>query len=520
MPITVTVTPGKQFATDELIETPGLNMLGRPTIAITGTVGNSDLGDAVVSDAKILQGAFFYTSSVTFSAGIYTAVFNPVPTLVDGLVIVFKANVDNTGATQLNATGVAKVLFKDGVPLGRGDIIANQIVEVRYDVSGNSGAGAWQLMSRATVQNSYYGVDIGAVNTYSVVFTPPAGANAIGLTDIVGIPLRVKIKAGSTSTASSTLQVQFGTATALTATAITKYGGGTVAAGDIQENSVVEFIYNGSTFQMNTLPGNAPVDNDTAVVSQVRNFKVSNNAAANKIDFTADEVVLKNTSGIPFMVRNLSVSLDASASGANGLDTGTIASTTLYKLWIIYNPTTATAASLLSTSSTTPVLPAGYSFQALVGAWPVGTAPNFYQNKFIQDRYAAVNEIVVSAATRPDTTIVGLVSDGSGTLSGTGFAAVVPHFAKRLHGVVAVGSDNSLYGIIVPLTAVGGTPPDPTDGSTYFNMRSSGVPNAGTAYYAITPFSVANRGTPTTYGFAISVRASTAFYVFITGYDF
>jgi hypothetical protein len=71
--------------------------------------------------------------------------------------------------------------------------------------------------------------------------------------------------------------------------------------------------------------------------------------------------------GIGYRVANVAVSLDISAAGAGGLDTGTVAASTIYFKWLIYDPSTSTVAGLYSLSSTTPTMPTGYTCKALVG---------------------------------------------------------------------------------------------------------------------------------------------------------
>jgi hypothetical protein len=61
------------------------------------------------------------------------------------------------------------------------------------------------------------------------------------------------------------------------------------------------------------------------------------------------------------------LNVDITASGANGLDTGSQANSTWYSIWVIYNPTTDTVAGLFSTSTTSPTLPAGYTKKRRVG---------------------------------------------------------------------------------------------------------------------------------------------------------
>jgi hypothetical protein len=58
---------------------------------------------------------------------------------------------------------------------------------------------------------------------------------------------------------------------------------------------------------------------------------------------------------------SVALSIDNTASGAGGLDTGSIAASTRYYIHIIYNPTTADVAALISLSATAPTLPSGYT---------------------------------------------------------------------------------------------------------------------------------------------------------------
>jgi hypothetical protein len=62
------------------------------------------------------------------------------------------------------------------------------------------------------------------------------------------------------------------------------------------------------------------------------------------------------------------VTADITASGANGLDTGAEASNTWYYGYVIYNPTTGTKAALLSTSSSAPTMPSGYTKKRRIGS--------------------------------------------------------------------------------------------------------------------------------------------------------
>lgn len=60
--------------------------------------------------------------------------------------------------------------------------------------------------------------------------------------------------------------------------------------------------------------------------------------------------------------------VNITASGANGLDTGSESSNTWYYLWLIYNLTSDTVAGLLSLSASSPTMPSGYTKKRLIGS--------------------------------------------------------------------------------------------------------------------------------------------------------
>lgn len=95
-------------------------------------------------------------------------------------------------------------------------------------------------------------------------------------------------------------------------------------------------------------------------------LKTTTTGTSSVCTLTATYAIVVGT-GIGYRVSNVAVSIDISTSGAGGLDTGTVAASTIYFKWLIYNPTTSTVAGLYSLSSTAPVMPAGYTCKALVG---------------------------------------------------------------------------------------------------------------------------------------------------------
>jgi hypothetical protein len=121
--------------------------------------------------------------------------------------------------------------------------------------------------------------------------------------------------------------------------------------------------------------GNTFYSDGTAIQSGVvgfapegayRNLRIQ--ATGNtSITVTADSVVVYTSNNIGRLLNAVSLTLSTTTSGANGLDTGTIANNTWYAVWVIYDPSTPTVAGLISTSATAPTLPTGYTYKARVG---------------------------------------------------------------------------------------------------------------------------------------------------------
>jgi len=90
---------------------------------------------------------------------------------------------------------------------------------------------------------------------------------------------------------------------------------------------------------------------------------------------TVNEVIAKTSlGGTPYLGVSLSATLNFGSTGVNGLDTGSIAASTFYGLYWIYNPGSNTWATLASLSFTAPTLPSGYTAFALMGVVPTNAS--------------------------------------------------------------------------------------------------------------------------------------------------
>jgi hypothetical protein len=106
---------------------------------------------------------------------------------------------------------------------------------------------------------------------------------------------------------------------------------------------------------------------NSAVQGTFKNLVISTTGLSALITTTADEVIVGNGSGTYKTLYTVSLSINTTTSGANGLDTGSLVASTWYSVWIIYNPTTTTTAGLISTSSTSPTMPSGYTLKSRIG---------------------------------------------------------------------------------------------------------------------------------------------------------
>lgn len=124
-----------------------------------------------------------------------------------------------------------------------------------------------------------------------------------------------------------------------------------------------------------------------------------------KIDLSADRISVAG-----FIKAAFTATIDATTTGANALDTGTLSASTLYYVWAIVNPSSNTFAGLLSLSETAPTMPIGYTQKRLLGAFATDGATLFldgYQRDNIF--FYSVPITVVSGVTVTSATAVSLV---------------------------------------------------------------------------------------------------------------
>ncbi len=99
-----------------------------------------------------------------------------------------------------------------------------------------------------------------------------------------------------------------------------------------------------------------------------QNLSVSATGLNATVSITAAAICVKNAANEQIVLNAVSESCNLLASGAGGLDAGSLAANTWYALYLIYNPTTSDVSSVASLSFLAPTLPSGYSHWAFIEA--------------------------------------------------------------------------------------------------------------------------------------------------------
>jgi hypothetical protein len=175
-----------------------------------------------------------------------------------------------------------------------------------------------------------------------------------------------------------------------------------------------------------------------------------------RVAITADEVIIEDVNGNALRLTGVNVTVNLAQGGTNGLDSGanTMAASTWYSCWVIYDAPAATRAGLASASQTSPTLPSGYTHKARLG-W-VRADANTHLWRTIQ--YGRRAQIIVDGTEL--TALPVMASGAAGSTSIPTWSAVpVVSFApptasviRVVPAVVAVGSANL---ILAPNNAYG-----------------------------------------------------------------
>jgi hypothetical protein len=185
----------------------------------------------------------------------------------------------------------------------------------------------------------------------------------------------------------------------------------------------------------------------TAPASQVaaqscfKNLKISTTGLSATVTVSYDELILGNGSGSYVVERSVSGSINTAATGAGGLDTGSLAASTWYSVWRIAT-TGGTFAWLISLSATAPTMPSGYTLKARIGWIRTDGTANKYPLSMVQWGRRVAYKLASGSNL---TALPAIASGGAGSVTTPTWVAVstasaVPSTAWKIAITAATGS--------------------------------------------------------------------------------
>ncbi|SIT43653.1 conserved hypothetical protein [Paraburkholderia piptadeniae] len=166
------------------------------------------------------------------------------------------------------------------------------------------------------------------------------------------------------------------------------------------------------------------------VVGTVRNMVMNVSTASASATLTADQIVVATAlNGQTFILSSVNKTINlAGTNGAGAMDTGSAPASGYVAVYLIYNPTTQTAA-LLGVNATSTVvseiysgsnMPSGYTASALVSVRATNGSSQFVPSSQ-RDRkvfFPGVSQTLVVAASYTSNTIAGFVPKNAKRISG------------------------------------------------------------------------------------------------------
>lgn len=243
---------------------------------------------------------------------------------------------------------------------------------------------------------------------------------------------------------------------------------------------------------------------DVAIANKELIVKWASNST---VDIDANTINLYNSSDTPKPFFAVNLTVDITASGENGLDTGSEAGNTWYYIWLIGKDDN-TIAGLLSTSSTSPTIPgSGYDWSAVIGAVRNNGSNNFVGFYQFNDQCDIQPNVPITNGTATTWTLIDLSSYVPATA-----ISIVPRYV-----ISSSSGTNTVTALLAP-AATAGT----TNAGTYGQYQATleGVTGSnvvfGTPFLLTTPQTVYYRAAGTNARFTLSIHGWR--YSFPTGF--
>lgn len=238
----------------------------------------------------------------------------------------------------------------------------------------------------------------------------------------------------------------------------------------------------------NCVNGLAPIGVPT--VGATSNVKGSVASASASVTITADSVTVGTAlNGTSYTLTSYSQLFNGATTGAGGMDTGTLPSSTFVALYAIYNPTSSTTSILGTTCATScPTIyaggnmPAGYTASALLTTVPTNATPQIPGGTYVRGKTVWYSGTTVLST-----------STAHGSVTTLGISAAVPPNAVTIYGYVQSNCGTtpgasqvsvSLYVDTNGSSQTSGAANCASVAGAFFQMPYSiGIPTAQTLYY-------------------------------------
>ena len=360
---------------------------------------------------------------------------------LSGNKVAFVPHATNGASATLNVDGLgAKPLWiSSSVPIPVGFFTSNNIYTVTYFAAYDA------FLVHGTP---------GALNAITTIGNASIGGNASitgnetigGTLGVTGATTLAAVSA-TTGTFSGTL-TQNSTSHGIIASGTTEQRPASPSAGSLRFNNTLGLLEFGDGSAWNQPSIAQPI------AGGYRSLVIVNNSGTpnSMIDVDADAVTVETSSGVAYRLKNINLTINSLTSGANGLDTGTIAASTWYYIYVIYNPATTTVAGLISLSSTSPTLPSGYTAFARIGANKIDGSLAFYRVRQVGSLAQFVVTAGSNTASLPTMASGATGNIGTPTWTTVSTTSFVPITATSLRGVVACANTTA---IIAPNVSYG-----------------------------------------------------------------
>lgn len=485
----------------------------KPDGTSTTVAGDGTLS-ATVTPSKIQQESLIYAAD-TGAANAYVVTLSPVPTIVTGSVVVFKATNANTGASTIAVNGgTATAIKKNGsTALAGAEINAGQIVEVVYDGTNYQLIGGSGATSPLTTKGDLFGHS-------TVDARIPVGTDGQVLTADSTQALGVKYATPPSATTTGGLiqLLQFAQASnGVVAFANANKAGSCILVEAISGSAATCTDSNGNTYSAFNVQ--TPSGGDTFTIFVALNVK----AGANTVTIatgTGETTAIYEYSN----VASVDAHVAASSASATSIGTGTATTTTPGDLIHLTGGWSSFAATTPSNTAGWPLIQTHHAFvdqlasfnitQATAGAisntlTSGGTASEIYASLIClspQSVSGLTASVAASLATKVDTlTTTGI---GPATLTGTTLNVPTP----------SVSGGGLFTGITIPtvsntgLSSQYGGSANFTSGNTAFGVSladfgpaGNGIAGSGNVGGIVKAYS----GVPFTATVLISIPAST-----------